>query len=543
MLLFGDGMEIDMNKKLVLFMVFLCYNSITTVEASGTDTVFESESESPFEEFESIEEECSESSKELDFIETHESESESVYPATVESKTVLQQPETDLENGILDFFNEAEMEAAWNSLFATDNFIPSSISEADMDISLDARSEMDEVKSIKNGEVLVVDYFSKIVQKNPMFFSSNGISYIYDSEQNEKLVIYRKNGVNHSFLISSSDNIDEKIKSFTKKIDDLYEKGMLLGNEGNSRSSVQRSTITKEEVYTDSYIFNDAVDNAQCKYETTFEIERDVSDSTNDTVIITSYNYVTPYFGPRYVTTWYRAGIARVNDSVKIYLANPVTAGTIEFNKDINIGVALGLPAAISADYNIALGVGNTLLAWLRDENTSYGENFKNLKGVSGNSEDGSFFHGNIVKFSVPKSCSNFSFQYAQLFQNSIYGNGSDPHFMGNAWKIIPASEIGMRPSTSSYVVDGLDYGLVFDPEYYLITNSDVYAAFGDDSIAAFHHFLNNGMAEARIASPTFNVVTYRNKYSDLNTAFGDDWPLYYKHYIQYGYSKGRTGY
>ncbi len=72
---------------------------------------------------------------------------------------------------------------------------------------------------------------------------------------------------------------------------------------------------------------------------------------------------------------------------------------------------------------------------------------------------------------------------------------------MGNAWKIIPASEIGMRPSTSSYVVDGLDYGLVFDPEYYLITNSDVYAA------------------------------------------FGDDWPLYYKHYIQYGYSEGRTGY
>lgn len=525
---------IHMNKNILLFMAFLCCNSSITVAASEADTVSEAESESTFGVFESTGEEYSASTKELNLIETSECESESVYATTIESETVLQE-------SILDPFNESEMDAIWNSLFTEDSFNPLSTSEDS--ISSEASSEMEQVKAIKNGEVLVINYFSEILRKNPSFFSNNGISYIYDSEQDERLIIYRKNGVNHSFLISSFDNIDEKTKSFTDTIDDLYKKGMFSNNENSSRSNVQRSTITKEEVYTDWYTFNNAVDNAQCKYKTTFEIERNLSDTTDDTVIITSYNYINPYFGPRYVTTWYRAGIARMNDSVSIYLANPITTGTIEFNKGMDIGASLGLPPSISVSYNIKLGVGNTLLAWLKNENTSYGENFKNLRGVSGNSDDGSFFHASILRFSVPKSCKDFSFQYAQLFQNSIYGNGSDPHYMGNAWKIIPASEIGMTPSTSSYVVDGLDYGLVFDPEYYLITYPDLYAAFGNDSIAAFRHFLNNGMAEARIASSKFNVVTYRNKYSDLNAAFGNNWPLYYKHYIQYGYSEGRTGY
>lgn len=318
---------------------------------------------------------------------------------------------------------------------------------------------------------------------------------------------------------------------------------MLSDNGNDSGSNVQRSTVTKEEAYTDSYTFNDAVENAQCRYTTIFEIERYLSDSTDDTVVITSHNYISPYFGPRYVTTWYRAGIARMNSSVFIYLANPLTTGTIEFNKDIDIGLAFGLPRSISIDYNIKLGVGNTLLAWLKNENTSYGENFKNLRGVFGDSDDGSFFHGSVLKLVVPKSIRDFSFYYAQLFQNSIYGNGSDPHFMGNAWKVVSAAEIGLNSNTSPYVVDGLDYSLVFNYEYYLIRHPDLYAALGNDSIAAFNHFLNNGMAEARVASSNFDVTVYRNKYSDLNATFGDDWPQYYKHYIQYGYYEGRRGY
>lgn len=108
-------------------------------------------------------------------------------------------------------------------------------------------------------------------------------------------------------------------------------------------------------------------------------------------------------------------------------------------------------------------------------------------------------------------------------------------------WRVvIPVAE--PEPEPSRYVVDGLDYGLVFDSDYYLVNNWDVYNAYRNDWIAAFHHFLNSGMAEARVAKATFNVVIYRNRYPDLNSAFGDDWVQYYRHYIQHGAAEGREG-
>jgi len=96
------------------------------------------------------------------------------------------------------------------------------------------------------------------------------------------------------------------------------------------------------------------------------------------------------------------------------------------------------------------------------------------------------------------------------------------------------------RQKTMSFVYDGLDYGPVFDPEYYLSNYPDLRAAFGDDYEQAFEHFLAFGMREGRQASRYFNLSFYRDRYADLRSAFGGDWPSYYRHFLNHGISEGR---
>ena len=62
------------------------------------------------------------------------------------------------------------------------------------------------------------------------------------------------------------------------------------------------------------------------------------------------------------------------------------------------------------------------------------------------------------------------------------------------------------------------------------------------DAQAAFNHFLTFGMKEGRIASPNFNVHTYRGRYGDLQAAFGGNLTNYYIHYLQYGIAEKRQG-
>lgn len=95
---------------------------------------------------------------------------------------------------------------------------------------------------------------------------------------------------------------------------------------------------------------------------------------------------------------------------------------------------------------------------------------------------------------------------------------------------------------TSSYIYNGVDYAPVFDPVYYYTKYSDLYKAFGTDSVKLFNHFTEYGMVEARQASRDFNPHTYKDRYSDLRKAFGNDWPKYYEHYCVYGIKEGRSG-
>ncbi|MCR4610928.1 MAG: SGNH/GDSL hydrolase family protein [Lachnospiraceae bacterium] len=94
---------------------------------------------------------------------------------------------------------------------------------------------------------------------------------------------------------------------------------------------------------------------------------------------------------------------------------------------------------------------------------------------------------------------------------------------------------------TGTSVYNGVDYSPVYDFNYYVENNADLYAAFRNKPEAAIKHFVESGMREARQASESFNVWTYANNYPDLAEAFWLDTPKYYRHYIDYGRFEGRV--
>ena len=91
------------------------------------------------------------------------------------------------------------------------------------------------------------------------------------------------------------------------------------------------------------------------------------------------------------------------------------------------------------------------------------------------------------------------------------------------------------------YVIDGIDYSVVFDPDYYYSTHRDVANAFGKDNKALFNHFMTYGIYEGRQANIEFNVEAYKERYRDLSETFGSDIRTYYIHYILYGKAEGRS--
>ena len=98
-----------------------------------------------------------------------------------------------------------------------------------------------------------------------------------------------------------------------------------------------------------------------------------------------------------------------------------------------------------------------------------------------------------------------------------------------------------IEPIEIDMVVDGYDYSLVYDYNYYITHNKDVADFYGNNEQAVFNHFLRRGMIEARQAIETFNVKIYRDNYEDLQKAFGNDLVKYYQHYIKYGKKENRV--
>ena len=93
---------------------------------------------------------------------------------------------------------------------------------------------------------------------------------------------------------------------------------------------------------------------------------------------------------------------------------------------------------------------------------------------------------------------------------------------------------------SNKYMYNGIDYSVVFEPNYYINKYSDLKNAFGTDITKLFNHFCTYGMKEGRQAIESFNVQAYKNRYLDLQNAFGNDLPTYYQHYIVCGKNEGR---
>ena len=96
------------------------------------------------------------------------------------------------------------------------------------------------------------------------------------------------------------------------------------------------------------------------------------------------------------------------------------------------------------------------------------------------------------------------------------------------------------RVTDGEHFFFGADFSPVYDFNYYQECNPDVRAAFGNDDVATFIHFLTCGMKEGRRASANFNLEVYANKNPDLVAAYFFNLTEYYLHYIKYGRAEGR---
>ena len=96
----------------------------------------------------------------------------------------------------------------------------------------------------------------------------------------------------------------------------------------------------------------------------------------------------------------------------------------------------------------------------------------------------------------------------------------------------------------------GRDYSAVYDPAYYLGAYPDLKKAFTRgygsvtlvDDAALLAHFVGCGMSEGRRGRASFDVQSYRCRYSDLRRSFGTNLSLYYLHFIDFGKKEGRDG-
>ena len=88
--------------------------------------------------------------------------------------------------------------------------------------------------------------------------------------------------------------------------------------------------------------------------------------------------------------------------------------------------------------------------------------------------------------------------------------------------------------------LDGIDYSVIYNYDYYVSHNPDVAKAFPNDDEAVLRHFVNNGMKEGRASSESFNLSVYKENNEDLRAAFGDDDAQYYMHYLRFGHNENR---
>ncbi len=84
----------------------------------------------------------------------------------------------------------------------------------------------------------------------------------------------------------------------------------------------------------------------------------------------------------------------------------------------------------------------------------------------------------------------------------------------------------------------GVDYSLVYNPQYYYNNYEPAKEACGTDAVKLINHFMKEGMVLGVRACEGFDVASYYNANKDLREQFGPDFRQYYKHYVSTGHNE-----
>lgn len=101
---------------------------------------------------------------------------------------------------------------------------------------------------------------------------------------------------------------------------------------------------------------------------------------------------------------------------------------------------------------------------------------------------------------------------------------------------------VGETPN-GPFLHNGLDYGKIYRPDFYLRHYEDLNHLYRTNPDGAFDHFVSFGLNEGRVAHPGFSISSYMNGNPDLTEKLGNDPIACAEHYIRTGYSHHCIGF
>lgn len=82
-------------------------------------------------------------------------------------------------------------------------------------------------------------------------------------------------------------------------------------------------------------------------------------------------------------------------------------------------------------------------------------------------------------------------------------------------------------------MLDGADFGLVFDYDYYMDNNPDLYDLYGDDREAVLRYFRDEGMPMGEMGNEFFDPLTVYDTLAEQGARYGTDWAVYYELFMR----------
>ena len=196
---------------------------------------------------------------------------------------------------------------------------------------------------------------------------------------------------------------------------------------------------------------------------------------------------------------------------------SPVFNANYYYLHNADLANAFGKDAQALFNHFISYGIYEGRQACESFNPLNYRNNYRDLDAAFG--EDLSAYYAHYIKYGKAEGRSGVNI---------------------NTPDTVPDYTPDVKPNYD-YVIDGIDYSVVFDADYYYNTHRDVANVFGKDNKALFNHFMTYGIYEGRQANIEFNVEAYKERYRDLSETFGSDIRTYYIHYILYGKAEGRS--